>query len=131
MDKVINLTTLDTHEVPDTVMFDVSRLVKSARMLLTTRNAAVDSVIEINAGLELLLKELAVTKETVHLNHVDIYGVEPKELEGKFELEVGKPLMLAYPYLEFADLNLIDLRGTTAIYQLVTVEINESNYKYI
>lgn len=131
MDTIINLKTLDQLDVPNTVTFDVSNLVNTIDILVAGRNSSMDAMIEKGAARELLLKELAITPDVIHLNDVDIYGVKPNELMDKFDNEIRKPLLSSFPYFVFVDLSLIDLRGTAAVYQLVTVEIDEDNYRYV
>lgn len=131
MDTIINLNTLDQLDVPNTVTFDVSSLVNTIDILVAGRNSSMDAMVEKGAARELLLKELAVTPDAIHLNDVDIYGVKPNELMDKFDNEIRKPLLSSFPYFVFVDLSLIDLRGTAAVYQLVTVEIDEDNYRYV
>lgn len=131
MDTIINLKTLDQLDVPNTVTFDVSSLINTIDILVAGRNSSMDAMVEKGAARELLLKELAVTPDAIHLNDVDIYGVKPNELMDKFDNEIRKPLLSSFPYFVFVDLSLIDLRGTAAVYQLVTVEIDETNYRYI
>lgn len=131
MDTIINLNTLDQLDVPNTVTFDVSSLVNTIDILVAGRNSSMDAMVEKGAARELLLKELAVTPDAIHLNEVDIYGVKPNELMDKFDNEIRKPLLSSFPYFVFVDLSLIDLRGTAAVYQLVTVEIDEDNYRYV
>lgn len=131
MDTIINLNTLDQLDVPNTVTFDVSSLINTIDILVAGRNSSMDAMVEKGAARELLLKELAVTPDAIHLNDVDIYGVKPNELMDKFDNEIRKPLLSSFPYFVFVDLSLIDLRGTAAVYQLVTVEIDEDNYCYI